>query len=85
MEWKNLRLTVNRGSDDPDIANVERIRPIASSLNMHNAQIPGQAYNMPSPEYVENYDKVDWTKDNQALQDRVAELEKIVTSIAGDD
>ena len=85
LEWKNYMLALNRGTDDPDIANVEKIRPTLSSLNMHHAQIPGQQYSMPSPQYQENYDKVDWSKENEGLKDRVAELEKLVASIAGDD
>ena len=85
LEWKNYMLALHRGTDDPDIANVEKIRPSISSLNMHNAQITGQAYSMPSPQYVQNYDAVDWSSENDELKGRVAELEKLVSDIAGDD
>ena len=78
-------LALNRGTDDPDIANVEKIRPTISSLNMHNAQISGQQFSMPSPQYVQNYDAVDWSSENDELKGRVAELEKLVADIAGDD
>ena len=50
MEWKNIQVAMNKGSDDPDLANVERLRPATSSLNMQNAQIAvGPAILFPSP------------------------------------
>ncbi len=58
MEWKNVQVALNRGSDDPDLANVERLRPATSSLNMHGAQIPGKEFNIPSTQYMDNYDAV---------------------------
>lgn len=42
QRWKELKLRLNIGSDDPDIANLEMFRPKASSLNMDNAHIPGK-------------------------------------------
>jgi hypothetical protein len=59
-EWKNTQLRMNHDSTDPDVANFERYRPVASTLNMHNAHIPGQQYFMPptSPQYAEGYDRI---------------------------
>jgi hypothetical protein len=59
--WKNIRLALHRGSDDPDIASIERLRPTGSTLNMENAQIEGAVFSAPSPQFQANYDKVDWT------------------------
>jgi hypothetical protein len=60
LKWKNVRLTLNVGTDDPDIANLELYRPKSSTLNMGGAQIPGKYYFMPSdnPNYSENYDNI---------------------------
>ena len=47
--WKNLMLRLNIGSTDPDIANLERHRPVrrSSSFNMDTVQIPGKAIFLP--------------------------------------
>ena len=60
LEWKEIQLRLNAGSDENDVANFERFRPTGSSLNMQNAQIPGKQYFMPStsPEYKENHDRI---------------------------
>ena len=47
LEWKNLQLRLNAGSGDRDVANLERHRPTASSLNMDSAFIPGKQFYMP--------------------------------------
>ena len=45
-EWKNLRIQLEPESDDPDLANIEQIRPSmmmdGTSTFMVNAQIPGR-------------------------------------------
>ncbi len=46
-EWKAIRLRLNAGSNDPDVANFERFRPTASTLNMHNTVVSGTQYFMP--------------------------------------
>jgi len=48
--WKNNELRLHSGDSDPDIANLERFRPTRSTLNMHDAQIPGVDYSMPNGE-----------------------------------
>jgi hypothetical protein len=47
IRWKNNELRLNHDSDDVEIANLEKYRPTASSLNMGNAFIPGTQYFMP--------------------------------------
>lgn len=46
-EWKAIRLRLNAGSEDPDVANFERFRPTSSTLNMHNTVVQGTQYFMP--------------------------------------
>ena len=46
-EWKSIRLRLNAGSQDPDVANFERYRPKTSTLNMDNAVVAGTQYFMP--------------------------------------
>lgn len=61
--WKNNRLALNRGSDDPDVANFEQHRPLSRNESMLGAQIPGRQYYgaNPSQQYMDNYDRVDWS------------------------
>jgi len=47
LKWKNLTLRLNVGSEDPDVANLEKYRPVRSTLNMENAMISGQNYSIP--------------------------------------
>lgn len=65
-EWKGLRLRINSGTDDPDIANLEQFRPVSNTLNMHNAHIPGKQYFLPSDEYKEGFDGIDFDKEPAA-------------------
>ncbi len=60
LKWKEIQLRLNHDSGDPDVANFERYRPKASSLNMDNAYIPGKQYMLPptSPQYAENFDRI---------------------------
>lgn len=47
LEWKNLQLRLTVGSGDREVANLERHRPKASTLNMDSAQIQGRNFFMP--------------------------------------
>ena len=47
VEWKNNQLTIHKGSESNDIANLELFRPVKSTLSMDNALIPGKQYHMP--------------------------------------
>ena len=46
LEWKNLQLRLTHG-EDGEAANLEKHRPVGSSLNMDNAYIPGKQFFMP--------------------------------------
>jgi hypothetical protein len=50
IEWKNCMRTIHRDSEDPDVANLERFRPVVSRGNLDNAFIPGK-----------NFDTIKWT------------------------
>lgn len=43
LEWKNLQLRLTHGQER-EAANLERHRPVGSSLNMDNAFIPGKQF-----------------------------------------
>lgn len=43
-EYKNLMLDLNLGTDDQEVASIEKFRPQKSSLNMANAVIEGTKY-----------------------------------------
>lgn len=62
MEWKEIQLRLNPESDDPDVANFERFRPVTSSLNMDNAQIQGKQYYLPTEAYKQGYDQIQWSE-----------------------
>lgn len=68
LKWKNIMLRLNHESSDPDIANFEKHRPKTSTLNMHNAVIPGQEFFMmpDNPEFKQNYDNIKWDSDKEA-------------------
>jgi hypothetical protein len=61
IEWKNCMRTIHRDSEDPDVANLERFRPVVSRGNLDNAFIPGKNFDFPSQQYQGNYDQVDWS------------------------
>jgi hypothetical protein len=81
--WKEVRLILNRGSDDPDIANFETYRPAQSTLSMDNAQISGQQFYgiNPSQAYKENYDQtfgeneIDLRKDLAKLREELEQVQ----------
>jgi len=47
IRWKNNQLRLNEGDDNTEIANLEKFRPSRSTLNMDNAQIPGNDIHLP--------------------------------------
>jgi hypothetical protein len=59
FRWKDNQLTLNKGSDDPDVANFERMRPVHNMGSMLGAQIPGQQFFglNPTEAYKEGYDR----------------------------
>ena len=67
--WKDNQLTLNKGDEDPDIANFERLRPIHDHASMLGAQIPGTQYfgTNPSQAYLDGYDKTFGSNEDQGL------------------
>lgn len=65
IEWKNLQRTIHYDSEDPDVANLERFRPVASRGNLDNAFIPGKSMSFASAQYQEGYDGIDWSRHNR--------------------
>jgi len=59
FRWKNNQLALNKGDDDPDVANFERLRPLDNHGSMLGAQIPGKMFfgTNPSPAYLEGHDR----------------------------
>lgn len=43
-EYKDLMLKANYGTDDAEIASIEKIRPNKSTLNIHNELVSGQQF-----------------------------------------
>lgn len=72
LEWKSKQLRLNKDSDDPDVANIERLRPRTSHLSMDGAQIPGRTVSTPSSAFMANYDEIDFTKGPAAAALRAA-------------
>jgi hypothetical protein len=57
--WKDNQLALHKGSDDPDVANFERMRPLHNQGSMLGAQIPGAQYygTNPSQAYLDGFDE----------------------------
>ena len=47
LMWKNVQLRLNAGSPDTSVANFEKFRPRASTLNMDGAQVSGAQHFLP--------------------------------------
>ena len=80
--WKRAMAQLHYGTDDPDTCNVERLRPEwgAAELPMQGSQIGRKAiYSMPSAQFTQNFDQIDWKKKHDALEARLEELEKLIT------
>lgn len=76
QEWKTLRLRLNVGDDDGDLANMEQFRPTQSSMNMDGAQITGKSIFLPpdNEAFRKGYDNV-WPDEEKlrAQQDALTE------------
>ena len=55
LEWKNCRLILNKGSDDPDQANVETLRPMTSQYNLDGSLIEGKIMSFPSDTFKNRF------------------------------
>ena len=49
FRWKDNQLALNKGDEDPDVANFERMRPMHNMGSMEGAQIPGTQYHGTNP------------------------------------
>lgn len=76
IQWKNTIRMLEAGNDDPDVSNLEKFRPKASTLNMDNAIIQGKQYFIPpdTEQYKANYDRT--FNVGTETEKRIEELEK---------
>lgn len=89
IAWKNLKLMLNPGDDDPDLCSIEQLRrDVPSTLTMVDAFIPGKKYFIPTEASKAGYDRVfgsehgeDPGEDPQIVELR-AELAEIKAAIA---
>ena len=79
LRWKRNQVLLNRGSDDPDVANAERLRPGGDALLSYaGAQIPRKAeYSIASPQFSENYDEVNWQEKMSSLEAKIVSVEAL--------
>jgi hypothetical protein len=49
FQWKDNRLALHKGDNDPDVANFEILRPLHNMGSMLGAQIPGTQYHGTNP------------------------------------
>lgn len=85
IRYKNVMRTLHPDDDNPDLANLEMLRPRTSTLNMDNAFIPGRDWFIPpaTQAYKEGYDRTFGPKNAfadptevAALKSKLEELEK---------
>jgi len=89
LRWKNLMRILHKGDPNPDVANIEMLRPKESTINMDNAVIPGKQFFL-SPDtqqYKDNYDQTFGggeadPSEVAALREQLARLEKLVAEKA---
>lgn len=83
LEWKNCQRLLNKGNEDPDIANINQFRPHASTLNFDDAQIPGRDYDIPSPTFTQNFDRAFGKVDDDGEVEKLrTELELLRAKVA---
>lgn len=74
LQWKNCMRALYPDSSDPDLSNIERLRPMGSRFGLDGAQIPHKVMSLPSEQYRENYDGIDWTDQPTEQEARMADL-----------
>jgi hypothetical protein len=59
LRWKDVMKMLHPGDTDEDLCNVERLRPTASTMGMHDTQIPGRDYHFApnNDEYRRKWDE----------------------------
>lgn len=82
LRWRNCLKVLHPGATQLDVnmGSVEELRPAMSQLNMHNAQIPGAHHSVPSPQYMANYESVDWGEGDG--KNIIAEIEKLKAALS---
>jgi len=87
LRWKNLRRILYKGDPNPDISNIELLRPKTSTINMDNAVIPGKQFFIPpdTQQYKDNYDQTFGNGEADvaevaALREQIERLEKLVAA-----
>lgn len=74
--YKELMLRTHIGSDDPDVASIERLRPATANVNYDNAQIPrDRVFSFPSEQYKRGWDDAFGKKTPEEIAAHVARLE----------
>lgn len=79
LRWKRNMMLLHRDSNDPDIANAERLRPqhTDSLMNMQDAQIAPKTISHPSPQYMANYEQMQWEGQPQSQESQSELLERL--------
>ena len=80
--WKNIRIQLNPESDDKDLANVERLRPMGQMDRLRtDAQIGGAMSYSSIPEELWPFENPQNTAAKQAERVHKAEVDKIAQSL----
>ncbi len=76
VEWKNNQLRLHPDSNDPDLANLERIRPVTDrTINYADSQIGGEkTISVPTEQYMQNHDQIEWADKAQKTIDQQASV-----------
>ena len=77
LRLKQLLTQIHRDSDDPDAANLERFRPQTNHMSMVAAQIPAKSISTPSPQYMANYDEIDFSQMQSQMDAMAKEIERL--------
>ena len=76
VEWKNNQLRLHPDSNDPDLANLERIRPVSDrSVDYTGSQIGGEkTISVPTEQYMQNHDQIEWASKAKETIDKQASV-----------
>jgi hypothetical protein len=75
LRYKRLQIMLNPESTDPDLCNIEKLRPRSNTLNLDNALIPGSEVYLPngpvrSSNHASDEDRDRWDRELKEMQDR---------------
>lgn len=77
LRWKNIRIALHKGDEDPDLANLEMYRPKRDIFNHDNAQVPVKTVSMPTDAFKQGHDLVDWDGEGSAVEKDAVLLKQI--------